>query len=133
MAQCDVQAILSASSSFAGLPTPQLEIVKTALLCELLMQANPMATCNVNDLLQAGRCFANRLPGEIPIIQTQLLCEILNAGGGGGATCLLCGVGPPTIAPPCPCSLYYSLPPNSGLWSGDSTTGLWDEIIAPGP
>lgn len=132
MAQCNPQDLLSASSCFAGLPLPQLEIIKTALLCELLLQANPMATCDVNKLLQSGRCFAGRLPGEIPIIQTQLLCEILQAGG-GGSTCLQCGVGPPTDPPPCPCSLYFSQPPNSGLWSGDSNTGLWDEIIAPGP
>lgn len=91
-----------------------------------------MATCDVTELLNDGKCFQRADDRQLLIIQAQLLCEILN-GGGGGQTCILCGTGAPTEAPPCDCSLYYSDDTNPGLWVWDSVNTVWDEVIAPGP
>lgn len=131
MAQCDANELFATGRRFTGLTGPQLQILITALLCEILVQSNPMAECNVNDLLNAGKCFNCLTPGQLSIVQTQLLCEILHSGG-TGVTCLLCGNGAPTDDAPCDCSIYYSTPPNAGVWVWDSVTSAWECVINPG-
>jgi hypothetical protein len=57
-----------------------------------------------------------------------LLCS-----GAGAGVCIICGVGAPTGAPVCPCSLYYTKETNPGVWIWNSDTAAWVSIIASGP
>ena len=107
MASCSVQDLLSASSCFACLPAGQLAIIEVTLLCKQLQAINPVANCSPAELLRDGSCFACLSPGELAIIRTQLQCEILNAGGGSGNSCLLCGVIDPVAVPSCACAIYF--------------------------
>lgn len=132
MASCDTQTLLTAAKCFVGLPSRHLDMVIAQLLCNILQNANPMASCDVDVLMQQAKCFLRADDRQIKAIQTQLLCEILN-GGGTGTTCLLCGDGPPTEDAPCDCSIYYSTPPNAGVWVWDSVGAAWEEVISPGP
>lgn len=132
MATCNPSELVQAGKCFVGLPAPQRESMMLVLLCRILQIANPMASCDPTTLMVDAKCFAGLPMPQQLAIQTQLLCEILHSGG-TGTTCLLCGVGAPVNAAPCDCSIYYSLPPNSGVWVWDSVNSAWEEIIAPGP
>lgn len=131
MAQCDTNALFSASSAFTGLTPYQLQLVNTALLCQILQANNPVATCNVQSLISAASCFACLQPGQLAIIQTQLLCEILHAGSGGASASLTCGSGAPVAPPPAgvACALYYDSDSNSptagSFWFWDNTGVAW--------
>lgn len=132
MATCNPSELVQAGKCFLGLPGPQLQSIMLALLCRILQQNDAMASCDPATLMADAKCFVGLPMPQQLAIQTQLLCEILN-GGGTGTTCLLCGVGAPVNNAPCDCSIYYSLPPNSGVWVWDSVNSVWDELIAPGP
>src|SRR5512139_56245 len=131
MATCDANELLQAGRCWQCLSPEQLQIVNTSLLCEIWIAANPMATCDVNSLLAAGSCFNCLSTEQLFLVQTQLLCEILQGGGTGG-TCLICGDGAPTEDAPCSCSIYYSNPPNAGVWVWDDATSTWEMILNPG-
>lgn len=102
----------------------QLQLVNTALLCQILKSSNPMASCDVSTLLASARCFEGcTTPAQLMLIQTQLLCEILAAGGGGGGGGggVTCGVVNPTEAPVIGCGLYYRTDTGSiWIWDGAS-------------
>lgn len=126
--------MLVSGSSFAKLDDRSLRVVTATLLCKIWQIGSPMATCDVETLLTDGRNFDRVSERDLTVIIAQLLCEILNSGG-SGATCLLrlAANVTPAIAPPCPLSIAAGPGPNEGVWFGDSTTGVWEEIIAPGP
>lgn len=134
MATCDTQELIDASKCFACLQPGQAMAVELALLCRILRLNDPMAACDINELLNEGRCFSCLTAGQAMVVRLELLCEILN-GGGGGTNCLirLATNVAPAIAPPCPLSIAAGPGPNEGVWFGDSNTGVWEEIIAPGP
>lgn len=93
-------------------------------------------SCEPQDLISAARCYDGCIPsGMQRAVQNYLLCELVGIMEGGvpGQTCLLCGAGPPTNPAPCRCSIYYSTPPNSGVWVWDDAASQWDMVIAPGP
>lgn len=131
MATCNPNELSQAAKCFIPLPPAQREAIMLVLLCQILQQDNPMSTCDPTALMADAKCFAGLPMPQMLAIQTQLLCEILQ--GGGGQTCLLCGLNAPTETPPCDCAIYYTLPPNSGVWLWDSVNTAWDELIAPGP
>lgn len=133
MAECNAQAILSASACWLIRRPVELEAIKVNLLCRILTQTNPMATCDPDELISDSKCWLNRPLIELQSIQTQLLCELVN-GGAPGATCVIgCAVTGPAIPGPCIFSIAYSPGPNPGYWLWDESRGLWDEIVAPGP
>lgn len=131
MAQCDAQALVNAAACFCGLSPKQVGMVELALLCKIWQAANPMANCDVHDLMKDAKCFAGLPIDQQNAIIIQLLCEVLHSGG-TGQTCLLCGVGAPVDAAPCDCSIYYTLPPNAGVWVWDSVGVAWEAVINPG-
>lgn len=102
----------------------QLQMVNTALLCQILQAANPMATCDPAALLESAKCFAGcASPAQLMLIQTQLLCEILAVGGGGGGgggsgvTCL--DASDPVDAPTTGCGIAYRKDNgNIFIWDG---------------
>lgn len=128
MASCDLKSLLASANAFASLPWGMLEVVKTALLCNILKANNPMAACDVQSLLRDAGCFACLQPFQMQLVQTQLLCEILNAGGGSD-TCLVCQSGPPVLPATCECSLSYDSNPASAtfmsFWAWDNTDQQW--------
>jgi len=128
MATCTTSELMQQAAELSGLSPGQLELVKTVLLCRILHLNNPMASCDVQDLLNDANCFACLFPFQLSVIQTQLLCEILTAGGGGGASCLLCGNADPVDAPNCACALYYNML-TSSFWYWDSNLATWAMLI----
>jgi len=88
-----------------------------------------MASCDVQTLLDAGACFLSRNPEERSAIGIQLLCEILQAGGGSGNSCLLCGDVDPVAAPPCTCALSYNKA-KGALWIWDNDILIWELIFS---
>ncbi len=131
MAECNAQELLLASRCFASYTEKTLNAIIASLLCQILTHSNPMASCDPQSLIDDSRCFACLSPNTLMVIQTQLLCEILN-GGGTGETCISCGDGAPTADSTCDCAIYYSNPPNSGVWVWNSSGGAWDMILNPG-
>ncbi len=131
MAQCDVSEFVESGSCWCGLDRKQTQIVTLQLLCQILHSINPMASCEPSELLEAGKCFCQADAKQFQIIMLQLLCEILH-GGGIQQTCLICGVGAPVDAAPCDCSIYYTLPPNAGMWVWNAIGGAWEIVINPG-
>lgn len=67
-----------------------------------------MATCDTATLFANSSCFTCLTPGQWQILELQLLCEIVAAGGAGGGSGILCGVGSPAgvIVPTSTCALY---------------------------
>jgi len=131
MATCSPHELVEAGKCFACLTPQQAQLVTLALLCDILQANDPMATCDVHELMQDAKCFVGLPLNAAKAIEIQLLCEILHSGG-TGATCLLCGVGAPVAPASCDCSIYYSLPPNAGVWVWDSVTDAWECVINPG-
>jgi hypothetical protein len=114
---------MSDASCFACLAMDQLQMVNTALLCQLLQTLSPMATCDPATLLESAKCFAGcASPAQLMVIQTQLLCEILAVAGGigpGGGSGVTCGVGAPAAPPSGTCGIYYSTDTGSiYIWDG---------------
>lgn len=130
MAVCSPEDLLNTSKCFACLTPYQLELVKTALLCQILQISNPMATCDAQTLLDNAKCLKCLTPGQLALIQTQLLCEIMSAGGtGGGSGNVLCSQSSnPVSAPTGDCALYYRRD-NGNLWYWDSALAQWILLI----
>lgn len=127
MAQCDAKALraIACTSGFECLDQKPLLSVIAVLFSQIVVANNPMANTNANALLQSAcasgiSCLTER---ELLIVLAQLACEILQSGGGGGSSCLLCGVGPPVAAPACDCALYYD--------RAGATLSAWDSTGAP--
>ncbi len=133
MATCEPQELLMASRCFSSYTERTLQAMIAGLLCQILHASNPMASCDPQTLIDDARCFACLSPNTLLTIQTQLLCEILQGGGSPGATCITCGAGAPIADATCDCSIYYSNPPNSGVWVWNSSSSSWDVILNPGP
>lgn len=132
MIECNANTLADSAQCLSGcLGRDQLLAIEVYLLAVMANQST-----DPKDLIsQAGQIYCCVPAGMYPAIQAYLLCQIANGGGGGITTCLirLPGAGPPTDPPPCPLSIAASQSPNSGVWLGDSTTGLWEELIVPGP
>lgn len=104
--------------------------MQLSMLCRWLRLLDPMADCSPQSLLEDASCFACHTDGELMIIQTQLLCEILQAGGGGGNSCLLCGVVDPVADPDCDCAIYYNTAVGSfWIWDDGALPPQWRPII----
>lgn len=90
-----------------------------------------MAECDVAALMQDAKCFDCLTQHQMEMLQTQLLCEILQSGGGGGASCLLCGTEDPEDAPLCDCAIYFKRTPdgNGEFWYWDSDMAQWIKFI----
>ena len=128
MATCTTSELMQQAACLSCLSPGQLELIKTVILCRILHLNNPMASCDVQDLLDDANCFSCLYPYQLSLIQTQLLCEILNAGGGGGSSCLLCGNVDPVAAPACACALYYNML-TSSFWYWDNNLATWAMLI----
>lgn len=131
MANCDANDLLNTGRNFAYLSERQVNTIIIELLCRILRVSNPMASCDAQELLDDGKCFLCLSEKQAAAVQIQLLCEILHSGG-TGTTCLVCGDAPPVDDAPCDCSIYYTNPPNAGVWVWDSVTSAWECIINPG-
>lgn len=127
MADCSANTLLAASTAYQALDNRQLFLITAQLLCQQLKAINPMASCDATSLLQAAcnnklECLDNR---QIFIVIAQLECEILQAGGGSGNSCLLCGAVAPVDPPSCTCAIYYNTTNGAFyVW-----TGLWQPIL----
>lgn len=127
MATCSTNSLLEASRQFQALDNRQLYLVIAQLLCLQLKAVNPMASCDATSLLQSAcnnrfECLDNR---QIWVVIAQVLCELLQAGGGSGNSCLLCGDADPVDAPACECAIYYNrLTLRYWVW-----TGVWSVVI----
>lgn len=130
MAVCSPQDLLNVGKCFACLTPYQLELVKTALLCQILQNSNPVATCDAQTLLNSAKCLECLTTAQLALIQTQLLCEILGSGGvGGGTGSVLCSqASDPVTAPTGDCGLFYRRD-NGNLWYWDSVLAQWILLI----
>lgn len=129
MAACSTEELLSEASCFACYPSPQLDLMRMVMLCRWLKLLDPMANCSPSSLLEDAACFGCHTAGELLIIQTQLLCEILQAGGGTGSSCILCGTVDPVADPDCDCAYYYRTD-TGAEWIWDDAAGLWRQLLA---
>lgn len=132
-ATCNPQTILDSASCFACRSAGELEIIKTALLCQILQNLNPVASCDPNTLLANASCFACLPHGTLQIIQTQLLCDIASNGTGGGGGGATCGTIDPVAAPTGSCGIYYQLASGatpSSIWVWDSGLAAWVKVVA---
>ena len=121
MATCNTNSLLAQAGCFSCLAMDQLQLVNTALLCQILQATNPMASCDVSTLLASARCFEGcTTPAQLMLIQTQLLCEILALSGGDtGGSGVGCGVVDPVAAPAGGCGIYYRTDTGSvWIWDG---------------
>jgi hypothetical protein len=134
MSQCSPNAILAACSDFTGKGAGELAIIKTELLRQILLAANPMAACDAQSLLAEGACWSCYPGGQLQLIQTQILCEILHTGGGGNVNaCLVAQSGGPVD----PCAFAFGLgydndstSPTAGQWKfWDQTGNAWVPFI----
>lgn len=128
MATCSPQDLLSEASCFVCYPEKQRELMELVLLCRWLKTLDPMSDCSVQSLLSDSACFSCLEQGERDIVRTQLLCEILQAGGGTGGSCVLCGTVDPVADPDCDCAFYYRTD-NGAEWIWDDGAGLWRQIL----
>lgn len=111
---------------FGGLSGKQLPMVTAILLCKWLQFLDPMAQCDAKSLLQSAcnsgiACLDEQ---KLAIVTAQLVCEILQAGGGGGGSCIVCGDTDPVADPDCDCAFGYNrLTGAEFIW--DDTFGIW--------
>jgi len=124
---CSVPDLMGISQCFDCLHDRQLRLVTTSLLCQILLDRNPMASCDVQSLLSSANCFSCLSEHQLATIQAQLLCEILNAGGSGEG-CILCGDVDPVDVPDCSCALAYNRT-NGSFWYWDGTLAQWVLLI----
>lgn len=130
MATCSPQELLDSANCFACLTGPQLAIIQTRLLCQILqVHSTTPVTCDVQTLLNNAACFWGLTGPQLAVIQTQLLCEILDVGASTG--CLLCSAASdPVAAPACDCSLFYRRD-NGTMWYWDAGSASWVPLIGP--
>lgn len=124
----DINELAKNAACYAGIPAFLRPAVEIYLLAR---SANDMSTPSELAKAASCYCFGDKKVQESVLIY--LLDQLVSSGG--GSTCLirLIGNGPPVVPPPCPLSIAASQGPNAGVWLGDSTTGVWEELIVPGP
>lgn len=135
MSACNPFDLLSASGCFTCLLPYQLQVVNTALLCQILQAANPMAVCDPQAILESNPCLSNMTAYQLAVIQTELLCEILQTGGGGGGSaCLVAQSGGPVA--PCPVAFGigydddFASPTSGQFWYWSLANNQWVKFIS---
>jgi len=117
-----------------------LDLIKLALLQQILLASNPMAATDAKTLLAQANCYQCFAGNDfaLRLIELALLQQIV---GGVTTICIIGGVGPPTVPVPCNFSMYVQQPPvprpggqsvNFGFWLGDMSSG-WFNMIPFGP
>lgn len=120
---CDPNQLDVDAKSLTAIPPGNVPFVVTYLLCQIARAGDPSMSCDPNELQAAAKCFCGIDPLTISYIQTYLLCQIMQNGGGGGGSCLLCGVVSPIISgviPECECAVYYNKL-TSEFWDWDGS------------
>lgn len=102
MATCSPSELLSASAGFSRRSPYELELLKVALLCQILQASDPMANCDVSTLLGGagaaetanGSIYSGGSPGGNGICVSSALA----ISGGGAAAGIYGGGGAPQTA-----------------------------------
>jgi hypothetical protein len=101
--------------------------MELVLLCRWLKFLDPMADCSPQSLLSDASCFGCYTVGDQQMVRLQLLCEILQAGGGSGSSCIVCGDANPVADPNCDCAYGYNrLTGAEFVW--DDPNGIWRPV-----
>jgi hypothetical protein len=126
----DPQSLLNAANCYNCNTPGEWQLMRLALLRQILLASNPMAATDPQSLLNQAACY-NCYLSQWALLELSLLSQIATASG--GALCITGGTGAPTAAVPCQFALYVQQPgPNFGLWLGDLNSG-WSNVIMQGP
>ena len=125
---CNAEELVDASKCFSGIPKNMEMPVLIKIFCEVAGMS-----CTADTLVESAKCL-DAIPGQMRMpVLIYLACQILTNGGTGTAnTCLVCGEGAPTEDATCDCSIYYTNPPNAGVWVWDAVNSVWECIMSPG-
>ena len=107
----NLAGLLHDARSFDNESKTDLEKIKLALLRSILLALDPMADVSNNGLIEQINCLQCLRPYQIPLIQIALLQQIIEAitGTDSGTGVVVCGSGPPVVAPPTGCGLYIDI------------------------
>lgn len=102
---------MHSAREYNGLSSHQLEVLKVALLRQILISLDPMANISASAIMANADEF-NALPTHVlQVLQTQLLCEISSTGVGGSSPQVLNGSGPPVAPPTVSPAIYFDNAP----------------------
>jgi len=123
MATCAATTLMHSAREYNGLSDQQLQVLKLALLRQILIALDPMANISASALMASADEFNAMSDHVLQVLQTQLLCEISATGvGGGGAGGVLSGSGVPVAAPTSSSAIYIDKNPAALTvlywWSG---------------
>lgn len=122
----DANTLLDEVRCYECLAPGQWQLLKLALLKQILLATDPMADTSVNTLLEAVKCYTCLSPGIWMLLELALLQQIANGGGAGGGG-VTCGAADPVAAPSGTCGMYFRTDTQT-LWAWDGAA--WVELIA---
>jgi len=90
---------MHSAREYNGLSDQQLQVLKLAILRQILSSLDPMANISASAIMANADEF-NAMPDHVlQVLQTQLLCEIATTGVGGTAPQITNGSGPHLARP----------------------------------
>jgi hypothetical protein len=127
----DANSLLADVNCYQCAPPGQWQLLKLALLRQILLALDPVANTDVNSLLATVNCYQCLTPGLWQLLELALLKSIADAGGlgGGGSGGVLCSTADPTDDPGVTCALHYRTDTGE-LWSWNDGAGTWDQLLA---
>jgi hypothetical protein len=115
----DATTLLEATKCYECSPPGQWQLMKLALLQQILLASNPVADTSPTALLEAAKCYACMPPGLWGLLELGLLQQIVDGGGTGGSGGVNCGAADPVAAPAGSCAIYYRTDTGTiFIWNG---------------
>ena len=103
----------------------ETQMLRFALLARALLRLNPLAATDPQSLIAYASCQSCFSSGSLnDMMELALLDQIAQNSGGGGSSCLLCGLVDPVDVPACECALYINKT-TSTIWYWDSGAASW--------
>lgn len=85
MAVTDAKSLNALGLMYGGQTAPQWQVMKLALLQQILLAVKPMAATDPTSLLSAGNQYCNFDPTSRQVMELALLAQLVNAFGAGNA------------------------------------------------
>lgn len=131
---CSATNLAGDAACYANVAQDQVQLLKLALLRQILLAANPMADTSTNALLAQVGCYAHLPSGMMHLLELALLKQIVDGGGTGGAGGVLSTTGDPEGVVTSPASPALAVDCNTGaLYAYCGVAGAntgWFALIA---